>query len=86
VHYKRVLNTRRTGLLQSGLGVLAVTDQSIAFNRDPLAGVPRTVQSQPFLFALARVEDGLGAEFIRHGYHQVLLFREWERFERPENA
>ena len=39
VHYERMQNTLRAGLLQNGYGALAVTDQLIPFDRYPKACV-----------------------------------------------
>lgn len=86
MHYERMQNTLRAGLLQNGFGVLAVTDQFIPFDRHPKARVARTVQMKPLPFAVTGIERLRGAEFVCHGHNQVLLFREWERFERAENA
>jgi hypothetical protein len=41
---------------------------------------------KPLPLALAGIERLRWAEFVCHGYNQVLLFREWERFERAEHA
>lgn len=85
MHHNGMRDAFRPGLLQNGLGTIALTNQLVPFDRDPLAGIMRTVHSQPFLFAPAVIEGGCG-EFVCHGYDQVLLFREWERFEWAEHA
>ena len=81
-----MLNAFRSGLQQYGSGVIAMTNELIPLERDPFSGVKRTVQSQPFLFALAGVERRRRAEFVCHGDDKMLLFRKWERFEWAENT
>ena len=73
-----MLNARLAGLLQNSLGALAVSHQLVPFDRQPLAGVARTVQMKPLPFAPAGIERGLGADLVCHGHHQVLLFRRME--------
>jgi hypothetical protein len=86
VHQERMRNALRPCLLQNDLSVLAVTDQLVAFDHDPLAGIARTVRMKPLPLAPTVIERGLGARFVSNGHDQVLLFREGEWFERAENA
>ena len=41
---------------------------------------------KPLLFAPTVVRLRLEAQFVRNGHDQVLLFREWKRFERTKNT
>lgn len=84
--YKRVRNALRAGLLQNGFGALAMADQLIPFYRHPLAGVARAVHMNPLPFALAGIERLRGVKFVCYRHDQVLLFREWKRFERTKNT
>jgi len=81
-----MLNAFRPRLLQNGSCVFAMTDKPIPFDRHPFARIAGSVQSKPLLFALASAERHGGAQFVRHGHHKMLLFREWERFERAKDA